>query len=129
MIDTLGDEQKRITSCQCGLTGGCQLCNPFIKPINYARLFDPSYGHEQLQKWIDDNAKNALPIEKFKEVREKVANKMTEEEINLASKMLIYSVFVSDQEVKNMKIQELIAKLRYFFPKKFWTKQRRELLD
>jgi len=39
----------------------------------------------------------------------------TEKEINLASAMLIYSVFVSDQEVKNMKIQELITKLRYFF--------------
>ena len=63
MIDTAGNKQEVVTSCQCGLTGGCLLCNP--------RLFDPSYGHEQLQKGIDDNAKNALPIEKFKEVREK----------------------------------------------------------
>ena len=41
---------------------------------------------------------------------------MNEREINLATEMLIYSVFASDQEVKNMKIRELILKLRIFFP-------------
>ena len=40
MIDTAGNEQRNIIPCQCGLTGGCLLCNPFINPINYPRLFD-----------------------------------------------------------------------------------------
>jgi len=71
MINASGNEQTKIISCQCGLTGGCPLCNPFIKPINYSRLFDPSYGHEEFQKGMDERAKNAVPIEKFKEVREK----------------------------------------------------------
>jgi hypothetical protein len=74
MIDTAGNEQRNIIPCQCGLTGGCLLCNPFINPINHARLFDASYGHEKLQKWIDDKAKDALPIEELEEVREKAAN-------------------------------------------------------
>jgi hypothetical protein len=72
MFDTAGNEQRRIISCQCGLTGGCQLCNPFINPINYARLFDGNYGREQLQKWIDNTAKKALPMEKLEGLREKV---------------------------------------------------------
>jgi len=42
--------------------------------------------------------------------------KETEKEINLAIEMLMYSVFASDQEVKNMKIPELILKLSTFFP-------------
>jgi len=71
MIDTAGNEQRNIIPCQCGLTGGCLLCNPFINPINYPRLFDANYGHEQLQKWIDYKAKYTLPIEKLEGVRKK----------------------------------------------------------
>jgi len=40
---------------------------------------------------------------------------MNEREINLATEMLMHSVFASDQEVKNIKIwEELITILRMF---------------
>ena len=71
MIDTAGNKQESISSCQCGLTGGCLLCNPSLNSINYARLFDPCYGHEEFQKGMDERAKKAVPREKFKEIREK----------------------------------------------------------
>ena len=42
---------------------------------------------------------------------------MTEEEIDLAMKMLMYSAIGSEQEVKNATPIELILQLQYFFPK------------
>ena len=42
---------------------------------------------------------------------------MTDEEIDLAMKMLMYSAIGSEQEVKNATPIELILQLQYFFPK------------
>ena len=42
---------------------------------------------------------------------------MTEEEIDLAMKMLMYSAIGSEQEVKNATPIELILQLQNFFPK------------
>jgi len=42
---------------------------------------------------------------------------MTEEEIDLAMKMLMYSAIGSEQNVKNATPIELILQLEYFFPR------------
>ena len=42
---------------------------------------------------------------------------MTEEEIDLARKRIMYSAIGSEQEVKNATPIELILQLQYFFPK------------
>ena len=48
---------------------------------------------------------------------------MTEEEIDLAMKMLMYSAIGSEQEVKNATPIELILQLQYFSLKRCWKKQ------
>ena len=48
---------------------------------------------------------------------------MTEEEIDLAMKMLMYSAIGSEQNVKNATPIELILQLQYFSPKRCWKKQ------
>lgn len=46
---------------------------------------------------------------------------MNEQEIDLAMRMLIYSVFASKQEVKNATAGELMTRLQYFFSKELLT--------
>ena len=48
---------------------------------------------------------------------------MTEEEIDLAMKMLMYSAISSKQDVKNATPIELILQLQYFSRKRCWKKQ------
>lgn len=47
-----------IPNCNCGLTGGCRLCNPY-------------YGADKLDKQLKDRARNAPGIEKVWEITEK----------------------------------------------------------
>ena len=54
---------------------------------------------------------------------------MNEREINLAVEMLAYSMFTSDQQVKNMKTHELILKLRIFFPQEVLDEAIKRIID
>lgn len=73
MIDTSGNKMPRVVSfCRCGLTAGCPLCNPNLYQNYNPRLQDGNYGREELDKWINEKARNVPSIEKIREITAKL---------------------------------------------------------
>ena len=86
-IDTAGNQIiEPIQNCDCGLTGGCQKCNPnnFPPVRQYKkslpdRLTNPNYGKEILDEQLSEQAKNAPSIEEIHKITDKIPKKIWDE--------------------------------------------------
>ncbi len=58
--DTLGNPiLLPLYNCECGLTGGCENCNPILS----TNVFD---------KYLEETAKGAVPIEEIRKITDKL---------------------------------------------------------
>ncbi len=58
--DTAGNPIRLpLYNCECGLTGGCEICNPILS-VN------------ALDRYLQETAKNAVPLEEIRKITDKL---------------------------------------------------------